>query len=99
MAIADNQVVSHFFSKPNLIPGGARWLEILAYLNNSALWLQPGRINVLDNALSQIRHVAPKLKQSHATILSVSDDDLLRCKLEDSEGDQLFGVIYRCFDN
>lgn len=97
--ITDNQVVSFFFSKPSLSRREARWLEILADFNISTLNLKPGRINVLGDALSRIRHDEKKIENSNIDVVQVSDQDVVRTKLEAYGEDQAFGPIFRSFNN
>lgn len=97
--ITDNQVVSFFFSKPNLSRREARRSEILADFNISTLNLKPGRINVLGDALSRIRHEEKKIENSNIDVVEVSDQDIVRMKLEAYAEDQAFGPIFRSFNN
>lgn len=97
--IIDNQVVSHFFSKTNLSPREARWQEVLRNFNITTLQLKPGKINVLVDALSPIRHGKDiKVERSHMDIEGVAEDDVLRLELEAYDDDQAFGALFRSFN-
>lgn len=96
--ITDNQVVSHFFSKSNLSRREARWLELLADFNISALTLKSGKINVLGDALSRITK-NNFIQYNNIDILTVDEDDSLKQKLRDYSKDQAFGTIYNSFKN
>ena len=52
--ITDNQVLRHFFSKPNMSRKEARWLDLLSQFNTDALTLRSGRIHVLGDSLSRV---------------------------------------------
>lgn len=97
--ITGNHVVSHFCSKLNLSRREARWLESLGDFNITALQLKPGRINVLGDALSRIRHAKDiRVEQSRMNIVAVAEDDVLRSKLEAYDDDQAFGALFRRFN-
>lgn len=67
--ITENQVVS-LFLKAKLSRREARWLEILADFNITALKLKAVKINVLGNALSRIAGMEKNRTWAHGYIVS-----------------------------
>lgn len=86
----DNQVFSHFYSKPNVSRREGRWLEILSSFNVLSLCLKPGRLHVLGDALSRI----PASQVCNFELLSVCKNEQ-NCIFADIENDQAFGPIYK----
>lgn len=92
----DNQVVSNFFSKPRINRREARWLEVLANFNISAMNLKPGKLHILGDALSRIPDMAILGNlETHGDII---DGEMFSGDWEDYESDQLFGPIYRALN-
>ena len=90
--ITDNQVLKHFFTKPNMSRKEARWLDLLSQFNIDSLTLRPGRIHVLGDSLSRIPHPHQHVKIGNIHILNVS----LPSGFEDNyAGDPLFGPVHR----
>ena len=53
----DNQVLKHFFSKPNLSRREARWVETLGNFGIFPINLKPGKVHVLGDTLSRAPHI------------------------------------------
>lgn len=95
----NNQVISHFLSKPNPSRREAWWMEVLEDFSISTLKLKAGKINVLGDALSRIRHAQnSRVEQSHMDIVTIVEDDVLLLKLKAYNDDQAFGTLFRSFN-
>ena len=90
----DNQVLLHFFSKPNMNRKEARWLDLLSQFGILRMNLKPGRVHVLGDVLSRAPHVMQELgpSVSNMQVSSLALD--LQFEME-YETDQTFGPVVK----
>ena len=92
----DNQVLSNFFTKPNMSRKEARWLDLLSQFGISKVTLKAGRVHVLGDALSRAPHVV----EGPETCIDANNMEVNAVEWgidfsEHYEDDQLFGPVVR----
>ena len=87
----DNQVLKHFFTKPNLSRREARWLEILGNFGIFPITLKPGKIHVLGDALSRAPHAKVNATVNDVEVPYIEFSNIIN----GYEDDQFFGPILR----
>ena len=90
----DNQILSHFFTKPSLNRREARWLELLSQFGIRKVNLRPGLVHVLGDVLSRAPHVMDQYSLTSNATSTVSLDIVFR---DHYSTDQVFGPILKAF--
>lgn len=93
--LTDNQVLKHFFSKPELSRREARWLDFLGQFGISTLTLVKGRVHVLGDAPSRAPHSGRTSSYLNNVCASTTSFSLVRSFGDGYLSDLTFGNIYR----
>ena len=89
----DNQVLKHFFTKPELSRREARWVETLGNFGIFPINLKPGKIHVLGDTLSR----APHIKVNDIEVMTPSIDFITSAYKEDEFYGPLIQVLNKRF--
>eukprot|EP00171_Calliarthron_tuberculosum_P007413 IDg7413t1 len=92
--ITDNQVLKHFFTKPQLSRREAMWLDLFGHFGITQVTLKPGKAHVLGDALSRIPH-GPLLQLAELSNMQMVDLHLPAGFADNYFTDATFGPFFR----